>query len=80
MKLSGYLCLLETACGCRRYLRLPKPVPELRLPLMFPIAVLGDPKTISDPPVMGARRFINTGKRRRGRRWYFYFREVSYSG
>lgn len=78
MTLSGHLCLIETACGCRKWIRLPRPVPELRLPLMYPIGVADmiDGPVVSASTVIAARRFILATEHRRGRRRYFRYREV----
>ena len=78
MTLSGYLCLMETACGCRKWLRIPRPVPELRLPILYPIGVAAmiDGPGVSDRAPTGARRFINLGYRAKGSRRYFHFREI----
>lgn len=77
MTLSGYLCLLETACGCQRWMRVPKPLPELRMALMYPLKFnYGESPSISDVQPVAARRFINIGRQSRGKRHYFLFREV----
>ncbi len=78
MTSSDHLCLLETACGCRKWIRLPRVVPEIRLPLMYPIGVADmiDGPVVSAQAVTAARRFILYRDRRKGSRVYVHYREV----